>query len=163
MEVSFGLGVNLQYSKLHNPADFPEDSHWDILPFLHLGFGLINLIYIPVSIWLAHLLGEFVRDPQISALLIQVYGTDFQFIFQKLGWVKLIGVGLVVYTTYINFRGYYLIKNKGSLTKIRFIAWMNIGVPPWGTLLGIVVLVKLKQWDNQTRDLNETIKNRPPM
>lgn len=114
------------------------EKQWEVIPYLHLGFAILNLIYLPLSFLLTNKLHSLLSNPQVSQILKEVYGTDFLFLFSQFGWLKWLSICFVVYTSAVNIWAFKVFQSDFTKKQARLIFWMNIGVPPWGTALAIV-------------------------
>lgn len=128
------------------------EKQWEVIPYLHLGFAMLNLVYLPLSFFISGKIHSILSNPQVSQILIEVYGTDFLFLFSQFGWLKWLSIVFVAYTSGVNLWAFKVFQKDFTAKQARLIFWMNIGVPPWGTALAIVTryLIKMRASVNDT-------------
>ena len=115
-----------------------------MLPFLHLGFAFVNLLYL----WLHGYLWDFckktIHNPNINKILLDVYGIQFlDYLYLFEGMIQLSGFMFLV-TAILNFYTAWVLYKSFNAKILKLLAWINIGIPPFGTILGIMCLYILK-------------------
>jgi hypothetical protein len=142
---------NSDFEKFINKEKTPQSTYWEFIPFLHLGFGLFNLMYLPLTFFVLKKVRLVLENPEIKELVMGVYGTDFLWLFGENATLKWVSIILILLTSGVNFVAVYLIRKSGSrksrkeIKYIRWVAWFNIGIPPWGTALGLMSFHLLKK------------------
>ena len=115
-----------------------------ILPFLHLGFAIINLLYLGLHEYLWDFCKKTIYDPMTNKILLDVYGiqfSDYLYLFE--GMIQLSGI-IFLLTALLNFYTAWVLYKSFNKKILKLLAWINIGIPPFGTILGIMCLYILK-------------------
>ena len=114
------------------------------LPFLHLGFAIINLLYLGLHDYLWEFCKQSIHNPNINQILLDVYGIQFlDYLSLFEGMIQFSGLMFLV-TAILNFYTAWVLYTSFNTKILKLLAWINIGIPPFGTLLGIMCLYILK-------------------